>query len=189
MNNDTFRRLRLDDIVEKDFPGVTKSQAGQHAEACLVCLDHHDHKTGVEFVVILGNNQEISFLHWENIIDDHTRRSWKDLQEATEYGAVAIALLLVIHYTEYTIIERAVKGTGFDYWLLENELYDEDEIMPSGSARLEVSGLLHAQKDSQIQSRIKEKEKQTNSSHETHLPAIIVIMEFSRPEAHMVYKL
>jgi len=116
------------------------------------------------------------------------RRSWKDLQEATEYGAVAIAILLVINCTEYTIIERAVKGTGFDYWLLEDAFYDEEEIFPSGTARLEVSGIIHAEKDSEIRARVREKKKQTEVSDDRRLPALIIVTEFSRPETHMVRK-
>jgi len=116
------------------------------------------------------------------------RRSWADLQEATEYGAVAIAILLIVKYTEYTIIERAVKGTGFDYWLLEESLYTEDEIFPLGSARLEVSGIIHAEKETEILARVREKIRQTNVSDDTRLPALIVVVEFSRPAAHMVRK-
>ena len=117
------------------------------------------------------------------------RRGWRDLQEATEYGATAIAILLVIKTTEYTIIERSAKGLGFDYWLLEEELYDEDDLLPAGTARLEVSGMIHEEKDSKIRARVEEKVTQTKTSDDLKLPAIIVVVEFSRPEAHLVRRL
>jgi len=110
------------EIEEYNIPGVTKTQAAQHLEACLICLDHHKHSTGVELAIRKAVN-EIARLYWDDIVDDHIRRSWRDLQDATEYGATAIAILLVIKYTEYTIIERSTRGTGFDYWLLEDDLW------------------------------------------------------------------
>jgi hypothetical protein len=189
VESNTLRQLRLSEVVEREIPGVTKVQAAQNIQACLICMDYHSHETGIQLTLINERTDERLQLHWEGDVDEHMRRSWKDLQEATEYGAVAIAILLVIKRTEYTIIERSVKGTGFDYWLLEEELYDEDEIFPKGSARLEVSGIIHAKKDSEIRSRVKEKKKQTEVSDDRGLPAIIIVTEFSRPETHMVRKI
>ena len=187
LHNTITGRLRLSDIVVREIPGVTPVQARQHMEACIVCFDHHSHLTGVE-LSLHGNMDEVVCLDWDEAVDEHVRRSWNDMQEATEYGATAIAILLVLNRTEYTIIERAVKGDGFDYWLLEQESYDENDPVPIGTARLEVSGILHAEKDSEIMYRVREKKKQTNVSDNRGLPAIIVVVEFSRPEAHMAQK-
>ncbi|MBZ0278882.1 MAG: hypothetical protein K8I60_22240 [Anaerolineae bacterium] len=189
MDSNTLRQFRLAEVIERDIPGVTRVQAAQHIQACLICLDHHQHVTGTQLMVVDEWKNEKIYLYWEETIDEHMRRSWRDLQEATEYGAVAIAILLVINCTEYTIIERAVKGTGFDYWLLEDTLYDEEEIFPNGTARLEVSGIIHAEKDSEILARVREKKKQTDVSDNKGLPALIIVTEFSRPEAHMVRKI
>lgn len=183
VDGEILRHFRLAEIVENNIPGVTKVQGSQHMQACLVCLDQHNHLSGTELAIIQETVNEIVQLHWDEIVDEHMRRSWKDLQEATEYGAAAIAILLVINCTEYTIIERSVKGTGFDYWLLEDDLFNEDDLFPIGSACLEVSGIIRAEKDSEIKSRVKQKKRQTEVSD---LPALIVVVEFSRPEAHMV---
>jgi len=188
VDSNTLRQFRLAEVMERDIPGVTRIQAAQHVQACLICLDHHQHVTGIQLTVVDERTNERFYLSWEETVDEHMRRSWKDLQEATEYGAVAIAILLVINCTEYTIIERAVKGTGFDYWLLEDTFYDEEEIFPSGTARLEVSGIIHAEKDSEIRARVREKKKQTEVSDDRRLPALIIVTEFSRPETHMVRK-
>ncbi len=181
------KQLRLAEIVENAIPGITKIQAAQHIEACLICLDYHKHPSSVEFIIKNDAEQKVS-LRWDEAVNEQMRRSWRDLQEATEYGAAAIAILLVIKYTEYTIIERSVKGTGFDYWLLEAQRYDEETLLPKGTARLEISGILHAVKDSEIHARINDKKRQTNVSDKTLLPALIIVVEFSRPEAHMVLK-
>jgi len=178
--------LQLTDIVEHDIPGITKVQAAQHMEACLICLDYHNHRTGIKLVAKGSWNANL-FLYWNGEVDERMRRCWRDTQEATEYGAAAIAILLVIEFTKYTVIERSAKGTGFDYWLLESELYDE-EFISDGTARLEVSGIIYAENDSAIRSRVKDKLRQVEVSDSTGFPAIIVVVEFSRPEAHMEHK-
>ena len=43
--------------------------------------------------------------------------AYRDLQEATEMGACGIAIVIARELIGYSIIERSVKGTGFDYWL------------------------------------------------------------------------
>jgi hypothetical protein len=47
----------------------------------------------------------------------------------------------VLELTDYTIVERACKGTGFDYWL-----GDEDDDLFQWKARLEISGILKGTK-------------------------------------------
>ncbi len=188
-DGNTILEFRLEEIEERYIPGVTKVQAAQHMQACLICLDHNRHLSAVEFEVKEKNASHKAQLYWEKEVDEQMRRGWRDLQEATEYGATAIAILLVIKTTEYTIIERSAKGLGFDYWLLEEELYDEDDLLPAGTARLEVSGMIHEEKDSKIRARVEEKVTQTKTSDDLKLPAIIVVVEFSRPEAHLVRRL
>jgi hypothetical protein len=77
-------------------------------------------------------------LVWEHEISEQILNSWDDYQEATEAGATGIAFLLMLELTEFTIIRRARKGTGFDYWL-----GNKDAAYPfQEAARPEVSGIL-----------------------------------------------
>ena len=188
MDSNIDRPFRLIEIQERNIPGVSEGQVSSHIEACLVCLDHHKHVTGIPLTIVEEGSSRKVDLYWEETIDEQTRRSWKDLSDATEYGAIAIAILLVINCTEYTIIERSVKGTGFDYRLLEKDRYDEEDLFPEGTARLEVSGIMHAKTDAEILRRVREKKKQTELSDGSGLPALIIVTEFSRPETHMVKK-
>jgi hypothetical protein len=114
------------------------------------------------------------------------RCSWNDKEEATEFGACAIAILVILDLTDYTVISRAAKGGGFDYWLGKEE---NDEELPSyqNKARLEVSGILRGN-DSDIQSRVRKKLKQVEPSDDTTLPAYIVVVEFSKPLSLVVKK-
>ena len=72
------------------------------------------------------------------------------MQEATEWGACGVAILVVNQVTGKVVIERSKKGTGFDYWLGDND--DGDSLPFANSARLEVSGILTGTK-AQIASR------------------------------------
>ena len=49
------------------------------------------------------------------MVTNQTFRTWADLQEATEYGATAISVLLAKKELGYEVVERSVKGTGI--WL------------------------------------------------------------------------
>lgn len=103
------------------------------------------------------------------------RRCWNDLEFTTEQGAYGVALLIIRAVTDFTVIERSRKGTGFDYWLG----YEEDELSFSTKARLEVSGIRSGDTQS-VKKRVKRKLNQTNIS-DGSLPALIVVVEFGTP--------
>jgi hypothetical protein len=100
--------------------------------------------------------------------------------EATEYGACAIAILLVLDLTEFTVIERSRKGTGFDYWL-----GDEENLFQQ--ARLEISGILKGSRND-IAHRVDEKRRQTARAGHSKTPAYVCAVEFGGPVARMVTK-
>lgn len=97
------------------------------------------------------------------------------MEEATEYGAVGIAILLLLRHTEHAVLKRARKGTGFDYWL-----GSADEHPFQHKARLEVSGLLKGSA-SKLRARVRQKVEQTKLSARP-LPAYIVVVEFGTPQ-------
>jgi len=111
-----------------------------------------------------------------NITYDQTR--------ATEDGAEAIALLLSIHRTSYTAVQRAIKGTGIDYWLG----YKDNLNNPFAKAsRLEVSGLYTESDTNTVRSRVKGKLDQTLPSDGT-FSVYVIVVEFGQPYATMVLK-
>ncbi len=117
-------------------------------------------------------------------LTNQIRLAWKDLQEATEHGAVCVAIILIINKTKYTVIERAVKKTGIDYWLGEKDK-TENDLPFNKSARLEVSGILQGN-NKHIQKRLNLKLDQTKQSDSTKLPKFIAIVEFSKPLIKLV---
>src|SRR5947209_9202128 len=97
-----------------------------------------------------------------------------DTEEATEFGACGIAILVTLDLTGFTI-QRAFKGGGFDYWL---GVMDVDRPFQN-LARLEVSGIRRGSRR-QIAARIREKSEQVRRAG-GGLPAYVVIVEFSTP--------
>jgi len=113
--------------------------------------------------------------------------SWNDLEEATEKGAAGIAILVILELTEYTILRRAEKDTGIDYWLAyQRDVKDVGENVLKHAARLEVSGILEQNPNNTIRRRVKRKLEQSKFSDKTRLPAYVLVAEFSIPEVCMV---
>ena len=145
--------------------------------ACMVCMHRNNHDDEV-FLELIGDKKASIALTWDDYFDEQIDRAWNDQDVATEYGAVCISAMLVRECTDYTIIERSRKGTGFDYWL------GYDNIIPfQNSARLEISGIFIETEQNNVEKRFQKKKKQTNQSDDTRLPAYISIVEFSKPRA------
>jgi hypothetical protein len=157
-------------------PAITPAFGAAIAEAGAICLTDEAH----EPVVVLEVEGEFSStfkLDWQPVTEQ-SRRCWNDAEYTTEQAAYGIAFLLILQLTNLTIIERSRKGTGFDYWLGNQ---DVDTTLPfQRMARLEVSGIRKGNRG-QINARVKQKSEQTRASDLQGLPAYIIVVEFSHP--------
>lgn len=167
--------------IEKGLPGITPTAAGQLSEACMVCLHRSNHPENVTMTLTGDTNKDYNVI-WEDSFNEQIDRTYQDQEYTTEHGAICISALLAIKETDYTIIERSRKGTGFDYWLGY-----EDSIPFMKSARLEVSGIFKGGQKP-LETRFKKKIKQTNQSDSINIPAYISIVEFSTPIAKFAQK-
>lgn len=158
--------------LAEGFPGISARFGMFLAEAAAVCLHTAGHKPGVEWT-INGAFTAAMTLTWDMDMTDQVLKTWKDRDEATEYGATGIALLALLVAEEYTVVERSVKGTGFDYWL--GSVGEEEDAPPT--ARLEISGIRKGDQP-KILKRVYKKLKQVHKSDYLQLPAIIVVTEF-----------
>ncbi len=157
------------------MPGLTPACGTSLAESAAVCLEHREHQSGVAFH-LTGMRVEQFPIEW-SAVDEQIRRTYNDLQEATERGAYGIAILVVRDLTGKVVVERSKKGPGFDYWLGD----DDDDSLFLGKARLVVSGILSGP-SSVIQSRLREKKEQIKPSE--HLgPGYVAVVEFGTPTA------
>ncbi len=146
-------------------------------QACAECLDHHNHAEEISFSKTNGPEKSY-ILSWGKNPED-VKRGLKDTQETTEWGATAIALLVAEEFSGCTIAERSKKGTGFDWWLGND---DDDFGIFQNKARLEISGILEENKNNTIEKRIKEKIAQTKFSNSTGLKAHISVTDFKGPK-------
>ena len=160
------------------MPALSANEGGSLAEAASVCLDANSHHSPITLVV-RGDFQRIVSLSFLEVTEQ-LRRTHGDPDAATERGACAIAILLVCNLREYTVVLRSYKGTGVDYFL-----GNKDDFLFQNSARLEVSGIAKGT-EADIRRRKKTKLEQTVRSDTSQLPAIVVIVEFSRPLAEVV---
>ena len=153
------------------------------AEAAGACLESQGHLQGIQLRVIGYTNDNYE-LAWPEITEQ-VNRTWNDSQEATEYGAMAIAVLLIKKEVGYLVIERARKGTGIDYWLGE----EADRPLFQRKAKLEISGILKAQGNENaieraVAVRVDEKLRQASRSGDS-LPTYVIVVEFGMPLAEI----
>lgn len=180
LGTDLMKKMDLASLG-KGMRGLSPACGATLAESASVCLEHNAHRIGVSLSVV-GTQHQAFQLEWA-AVNEQQRRTYNDLQEATEQGACGLAILIVKEFTGLVVAQRLRKGAGFDYWLGEDVASDENEPPLAGKTRLEVSGIL-AGKASDITSRIKQKKKQITPSN--HMGAgCVAVVEFSSPVAHV----
>ena len=167
--------------IDLGTSSVTPAFATILGEAAAVCLEENHHASGV-LLSVDGMSKETFELSWAQLHAAH-RTTYADLQEATEWGACGVALLLVRQLTGLTTIERSAKGGGFDWWIGTS---DPTGLPFQGMSRLEVSGILRGHADS-VETRLKQKIRQTDPSDSLG-PAVIAIVEFGQPKAQVERK-
>lgn len=179
MTDGKIRGLSLTALVE-GAPGLTPQFGACLGEAAAVCLEEQGHSVGVVFVVD-GDCTERFVLDWQTI-DEQTQKCWADSEVATEHGAYGLAIMLAQELDDLTVLERSRKGTGFDFWL--GPIGSKEPLFQE-KVRLEVSGIRNGRR-SAISRRLREKLAQIQQSHRLGLEAVVVVVEFSAPQARMV---
>lgn len=166
----------------EDAPDLGAAAAAYYSEAASVCLSEEGHEDGQEMAVTA--TKPTSFrLRWS---PPPSTSVWRDRDEAAEYGAYCIALLLVPRLTEHAYLERSFKGTGFDFWLgpkgSKAPLFQEKK-------RLEVSGT-RSKRSGAARGRVSTKLRQVDRSPEElrGLEAIIVVVDFVPPHSKFILK-
>jgi hypothetical protein len=178
------RNLILERLTE-DIHAITTEFGATLAQAGAICFESANHQNGVELDVSISSedsNFKLKYkVYWPDVTDQ-MRRCYGDLEVTTEHGAYGVAILLILNLTDYTIVERSRKGTGFDYWLGR-----KDDVLFQKSARLEVSGIRKGD-ISTIKARVNTKLNQVKRSDNLRLPVYIVVVEFSNPLSQVVQK-
>ena len=171
--------LDLGLLGQAQGPGVSEVKGRELAEAAAFCLSTSGHVQGVNLRVVgvqVGEYQ----VTWRKL-PDNVAAARNDLQEATEDGAMGLAILLVRTHMRYEIMLRARKGLGYDYHIRK---LGSDPRCPL--TRLEISGILKGS-TGDVTRRVNEKVRQVNAgaSSGDDSPAFVIVIEFSRPIARI----
>jgi hypothetical protein len=183
-----YKNIKFDLVLNKlrdSIQRITSDFGGVLAETGAICFESVNHKNGVELDVSVSS-EDGSFevkcpVYWQEVTDQ-MRSCYGDLEYTTEHGAYGVAILLILNLTDYAIVERSRKGTGFDYWLGR-----KDDVLFQKSARLEVSGIRNGDIDA-VRARVNAKLNQVKRSDDLGIPAFIVVVEFSNPLSQVVQK-
>ena len=178
------RKIILEDL-QQGYPGLTPEQGASHRQAALVCLASKDHTACVLCEMkSLKETCSILRLSWKGDVTDQMRNTWFDRREASEMGAAGLAILVVLAFTDYTILRRTDidEDSGVDYWLSKESLAAEaSENFLQEDARLEVAGRRSVPSTNSIENLVRTKLERSKKSDETGKPAYVVVVEFSRP--------
>ena len=144
--------LNLNNLGKGGIPAISPAVGASLAEAGGVCLESQGHTQGVRLTV-QGYCDKSYALVWP-CITKQSRRSWNDPENATEHGAVGVAVLIAKKEIGYEIIQQSRKGRGFDYWM--GMASDEGFVYKAG---LEISGIREGD-NSIIKARVRQKLQQ-----------------------------
>lgn len=186
VNENNIGDLLLESL-SSGIPALTENKASMLKESCVWCLAKCEHSNGVIIESSFYDRSGCYRVIWDEdkINLENIFRAYNS-DDAIEFGAEAIALLLIKGYTPYTAIERAAKGTGIDYWL-GNKSDNANILFSKTDARLEITGILRERGTNTIKNRIKIKIKQTEASDHM-FPVFISVIEFSGPKVETIMK-
>jgi hypothetical protein len=134
----------------------------------------HDVTKQISLKLIDGEFERFILNFDTGSISEKAKDCW-EIEQATEKAAECIALIICSKLTQYKVIKRSRRKTGFDYWIGEKE-----GMLFQNMARLEISGILKGNTHL-LERRFKEKSLQTAQSDDMGLPAYISVTEFSEP--------
>ena len=164
--------LDLNDLP-REHPGIGDALA----QAGAICLESQNHTPGVALAV-RGNAAVDSYrLEWDPPTGPGSAL-WQ-YNQATEWGAAAVAILLVNQETPYRVVESAAARTGIDFWLSE-----DSDLTFQRKARVEVSGIRNGN-DAAVTRRVSQKLTHTAQSDHSQTTAYVIVVEFSRPVAEI----
>jgi hypothetical protein len=172
-----MRVLHLDQL-KNGIPDISPAFGTLFAEAAAVCLTLSGHKPGVQLVVE-GDFKTNYQIDWTQEIGSLEIASWADLKEAVEYGATALAMLLMIELTKFDSFAREDQYQGTDFEMRQHKQTGE-------LAKLEISGILTETDDNTLHIRIKTKERKIKKRGNLNHTVYVVVVEFASPKAKII---
>ncbi len=192
--------LSLDNL-RTDHPAMIEGVCEDYINRTLACMRECSYGKGVGFCLLEAdamadggefrlnekNDSPCCTLTWGKAPSDDDLKKLKDSNRNTEFGAVAIALLLVAARKNLVAKHETKQEEGFDYYLQPLASHESASSgrplnFLNGLTKLEVSGILNPVPNNNMHTRMREKLR--NYTPES-LP-IIVVVQFRSPNAYMV---
>lgn len=179
MKPENIPELVLESLAEIPVVG---DEMHWYKNTCLVCLDSQGHDCGVELKVHSGEGNEPCRITWTGRVSHQMRKSHADLVQASEFGACAIAFLVVREVLDLVPVEQAERGTHVDFYLTPKRLEKsmDETLIFNQKARLEVSGLLKESQYNTVDGRTKAKLDRLEGDG---FPTFVAIVEFGGPRS------
>ena len=172
-----MRKLNLDDL-KGGLTGITEAFGTFLSEAAMYCLEANGHEKNVQ-LHIKGFHEENFLLTWTDELTEEVKSSWVDENEATEYGATAIALLLILKITDYKVFKRTRGATDY----IISKSFGKQSA--SNICYLEISGIWKEHPSNTLNMRLNLKKKQVEKTV-INSPAMIIVTEFGRPKSKII---
>lgn len=156
--------LNLDRI--RDLTQVSIGKAKQLMETCVWAFINCNHTNGVIITVIEDKDNASYAVSWseEELDTEAVLRSYNK-DDATQFGAEAMALLISVERTPYDAVERSTTKTGIDYWLGFKNRHPNEPF--HRASRLEISGIMIETPKNKVIARVKDKLSQTTPTDHT----------------------
>jgi|694.fasta_scaffold21549_13 hypothetical protein len=161
--------LPLQDMANRHY-ALTPPVAGSYLEAARVSLDKH-HISPKEFTLENDKVESMAKVEWDSA-DDRVKATWANTDDATCFGAYALALAATELLRGMFAMKRADRLTGADYYIAP---IGEDMEDLENWFRLEVSGT--SLDKSIVKNRLKQKVEQTKQGN-SNIPAIAAVVGF-----------
>ncbi len=184
------RRIQLEDL-SKQAPVLTEDGARFYRENCMVCFASQQHDNGVALHVDVDDTLERISVAWQGVVTPKMLVSYRDQDKRVDFGACAVALLIMPVFTGYAAVEPSATGDGVDYYLTRPG--DDDELIFNGAARLEVSGIQRENESNTVADRVSRKRrrlrrlrKSSPANPTKDPPTFICVVEFGLPQSRVV---
>jgi hypothetical protein len=177
-------QIHLDDL-RNGCSGILPSLGSFMCDCAIYMFASHGHPSGTTLRVQTDSGNQDFVITWEGGLSLQMLQTMNDEERAIDYGAMCIALFLVMHLTEYQYFTFSKKGTGVDFVLFQEA---PKHTQQKADARLEISGIGQESRTNTIAIRHKLKKKQVQKSDSMNVKVYIVITEFSNPKSLFAVK-
>jgi hypothetical protein len=182
MGSKIIKNLAIESL--SDVSDIDPEAVGFYKHNCMICFDQNRHYSGIEMDVYHNQTCDIFTINWQGEVTEKLRKMHRDQNKLVDFGACAIALLLVPEITKFKVTEQSAIGTTIDYYLTPQ--IEDDTLIFNHAARLEVSGILKENEKNTIDKRVKDKIKRLKPHPAGELPTFIIVVEFSKPCTKMI---